>query len=86
MPEGAEIQWFVNGEEAGKGDSYTVKEPTENYKVQAKAVKDGEVIAETEEVEVTVKNGFFDKLEALFLDIIEKILGKAVADFLSSIC
>ena len=86
MPEGAEIQWFVNGEETGKGDSYTVKEPTENYKVQAKAVKDGEVIAETEEVEVTVKNGFFDKLEAFFLDIIEKILGKAIADFLSSIC
>ena len=87
MPEGAEIHWFVNGEDAGTGESITVEDPTEDYTVQAKVIdKDGNVLDESSTAKVKVRNGFFDKLEAFFLDLIEKILGKAIADFLSSIC
>ena len=87
MPEGAEIHWFVNGEDAGTGESITVEDPTEDYTVQAKVIdKDGNVLDESSTAKVKVRNGFFDKLEAFFLDLVEKILGKAIADFLSSIC
>ena len=87
LPEGAEIHWFVNGEDAGAGESYTVEDPTENYEVQAKVIdKDGAVLAESETHKVTVKNGFFDRLKAFFAELIEKILGKAIADLLSSVC
>ncbi|MBQ6265888.1 MAG: hypothetical protein IJK60_10620, partial [Clostridia bacterium] len=87
LPEGAEIHWFVNGEDAGAGESYTVEDPTENYEVQAKVIdKDGTVLAESETHKVTVKNGFFDRLKAFFAELIEKILGKAIADLLSSVC
>ena len=87
LPEGAEIHWFVNGEDVGTGESYTVEDPTEDYTVQAKVIdKDGNVLAETETQKVHVKNGFFDRLKAFFAELIEKILGKAIADLLSSVC
>ena len=87
MPDGAEIHWFVNGKYAGTGESYTVEDPTEDYTVQAKVIdKDGNTIAESEEQTVKVRNGFFDRLKAFFAELIEKILGKAIADLLSSIC
>ena len=87
LPEGAEIHWFVDGEDAGTGSSYTVEDPTEDYTVQAKVIdKDGNVLAESETAKVHVKNGFFDRLKAFFAELIEKILGKAIADLLSSVC
>ncbi len=87
LPEGAEVHWFVNGEDVGTGESYTVEDPTDDYTVQAKVIdKDGNTIAESEEQKVEVKNGFFDRLKAFFAELIEKILGKAIADFLSSVC
>ena len=87
LPDGAEVHWFVNGEDVGTGESYTVENPTEDYTIQAKVIdKDGNVVSESEEQKVTVKNGFFDRLKAFFADLIEKILGKAIADLLSSVC
>ena len=87
LPEGAEIHWFVNGEDVGTGESYTVENPTEDYTIQAKVIdKDGNVISESVEQKITVKNGFFDRLKAFFAELIEKILGKAIADLLSSVC
>ena len=87
MPEGAEVHWFVNGEDVGTGSSYTVEEPTEDYTVAAKVIdKDGNVLVETEEQTVKVKNGFFDRLIAFLAELIEKILGKAIVDFFSSVC
>ncbi|MBO4894382.1 MAG: hypothetical protein J5562_05675, partial [Clostridia bacterium] len=87
LPEGAEIHWFVNGEDVGTGESYTVEDPIDDYTVQAKVIdKDGNVIAESEEQKVEVKNGFFDRLKAFFAELIEKILGKAIAELLTSIC
>ncbi|MBQ6264965.1 MAG: Ig-like domain repeat protein [Clostridia bacterium] len=87
LPEGAEIHWFVNGEDVGTGESYTVEDPTDDYTVQAKVLdKDGNVVKESAVHKVKVKNGFFDRLIAFILNLIEKILGKAIADFLSSVC
>ena len=87
MPEGAEIHWFVNGEDVGTGESCTVEDPTDDYTVQAKVIdKDGNVVKESAVQKVKVKNGFFDRLIAFILNLIEKILGKAIIDFLSSVC
>ena len=87
LPEGAEVHWFVNGEDVGTGESCTVEDPTDDYTIQAKVIdKDGNIIAESEEQKVEVKNGFFDRLKAFFAELIEKILGKAIADLLSSVC
>ena len=87
LPEGAEVHWFVNGEDVGTGSSYTVKDQTSDYTVQAKVIdKDGNVLTETEEQTVKVKNGFFDRLIAFLAALIEKILGKAIVDFFSSVC
>ena len=65
-PEGAEIHWYVNCEDVGTGNSMgwlKVKESTENYTVQAKIVDSkGNIIAESQTINVTVKNGLFDKL------------------------
>ncbi|MBO4894065.1 MAG: Ig-like domain repeat protein [Clostridia bacterium] len=87
LPEGAEIHWFVDGEDVGTGEGLKVEDPTEDYTVQAKVIdKDGNVLAESETQKVHVKNGFFDRLKAFFAELIEKILGKAIIDILTSIC
>ena len=87
LPEGAEIHWFVNGEDVGTGESCTVEDPTDDYTVQAKVIdKNGNVLDESSTAKVKVRNGFFDRLKAFFAELIEKILGKAIADLLSSIC
>ncbi|MBR4766548.1 MAG: Ig-like domain repeat protein [Clostridia bacterium] len=87
LPEGAEVHWFVNGEDVGVGEGLGVEDPTEDYTVQAKVIdKDSNVIAESETAKVHVKNGFFDRLKAFFAELIEKILGSFLADLFSSIC
>ena len=87
LPEGAEIHWFVNGEDVGTGESYTVEDPTDDYNIYAEVIdKDGNTLDTTKVQSVKVKNGFFDRLKAFFAELIEKILGKAIADLLTSIC
>ncbi|MBQ4244824.1 MAG: InlB B-repeat-containing protein, partial [Clostridia bacterium] len=87
LPEGAEVHWFVNGEDVGTGESYTVEDPTEDYTIQAKVIdKDGNVVEESSTAKVKVRNGFFDRLKAFFAELIEKILGKAIIGLLTSIC
>ena len=87
MPEGAEIHWFVDGEDVGTGEGLGVEDPTESYTVQAKIIdSEGNVLAESVTMNVKVKNGFFDRLKAFFAELIEKILGKAIAELLTSIC
>ena len=87
LPEGAEIHWFVNGEDVGTGESYTVEDPTDDYNIYAEVIdKDGNTLDTTKTQSVKVKNGFFDRLKAFFAELIEKILGKAIADLLSSVC
>ncbi len=87
LPDGAEIHWFVNGEDVGTGESYTVEDPTDDYNIYAEIIdKDGNTLDTTKVQSVKVRNGFFDRLKAFFAELIEKILGKAIADLLSSIC
>ena len=75
LPDNSEIHWFVNGEDAGTGKSFTVKDPTEDYTVRAKVVdKDGNVLKETETLKVHVKNGFFDKLLWFIRELIANIM------------
>ncbi len=87
MPEGAEIHWFVNGEDVGTGEGLGVEEPTEDYTVQAKVLdKDGSVLAESGTMNVKVRNGFFDRLLAFFSSLFDKIFGGALSDLFGSIC
>ncbi|MDD6061750.1 MAG: leucine-rich repeat domain-containing protein, partial [Oscillospiraceae bacterium] len=71
--DGAEIHWFVDGKDMGTGDTYTMKEAKKNFIVQAKYMKDGKVLAESETETVTVKTGFFDKLKAFFRALFRKL-------------
>ncbi len=87
LPDGAEIHWFVNGKDVGKGQSFTVEAPEEDYTVQAKVVDgEGNVIAESDTASVKVKNGFFDRLKAFFASIIEKIFGSAFSELFGTVC
>ena len=87
LPEDAEIHWFVNGEDVGTGESYTVEDPTDDYNIYAEVIdKDGNTLDTTKVQSIKVRNGFFDRLKAFFAELIEKILGKAIIDFLSSVC
>ena len=63
---GAETHWFIDGEDKGAGETYTVKEAKKNFTVQAKYVKDGSVLAESEVETVKVNAGFFARLKAFF--------------------
>ena len=86
LPEGAEIHWFVNGEDVGTGESYTVEDPTEDYNIYAAAVDaDGNTLDETQVQAVKVRNGFMDKLKWFFSDFWNNIF-KAVIDAIIKAC
>ena len=86
MPEGAEIHWYVDGEDVGTGEGVGVEEPTDDYTVQAKVLdKDGNVVKESAVQKVKVKNGFFDKLRWFFESILTAILEKIIEAF-TKIC
>ncbi len=86
LPEGAEIHWFVNGEDVGTGESYTVEDPTEDYNIYAAVVDaDGNTLDETQVQAVKVRNGFMDKLKWFFSDFWNNIF-KAVIDAIIKAC
>ena len=75
LPEGAEVHWFLNGEDVGTGSEYKVIGPTDDYTIQAKILdKDGNVIAEGEEQTVEVKHGFLDRIWFILAYILRIIL------------
>ena len=75
IPEGAEIHWFVNGEDVGTGSEYTVVGPKEDYTIQAKVIdKDGNVLSEGAEQSITVKNSFLDKVMFFFAYLLKIVL------------
>ncbi len=67
--EGAEIVWYVNGNESGRGNSLTVKQATADFTVQCKTKDAGNNTVESEIETVKVKSGFFDKIIAFFRSI-----------------
>ena len=71
VPEGAQIRWYLNGEEVGAGETYTVEYPTDDYTIQAKIVgPDGEVFAESEVETVDVLNCFIVRLIVFLWELI----------------
>lgn len=63
---GAQVHWFIDGQDQSSGDSFTVREAKESYTVQAKYMQNGKVLAESETEKVNVKTGFFARLKAFF--------------------
>ena len=79
--EGAKIHWFVDGQDKGASDTYTVKEAKKDFTVQAKYVKDGKVLAESEIESIKVNAGFFARLKAFFRALFGR-LPKVVQEYL----
>ena len=71
--DGAAVHWFVDGADAGTGETYTVKEAKKNFSVQAKYVKGSETLAESGVETVKVNSGFFAKLKAFFRGLFGKL-------------
>ena len=75
LPEGAEVHWFVNGEDAGTGSEYTVVGPKDDYTVQAKVTdSDGNVLSESAEQSIKVRHGFLDKVMFFFAYLLKILL------------
>ena len=70
---GAAVRWFVDGQDVGTGETYTVSEAKKNFNVQVKYVKDGEILSESEVETVKVNSGFFAKLKAFFRALFGKL-------------
>ena len=69
---GSTVHWFVNGEDKGTSETLTVSNVSNSFTVKAKIIKDGVVLAESEEENVTVKNGFFDRMVAFIKKLVSK--------------
>lgn len=78
---GAQIHWLINGQDKGTSDTYTEKEAKKDFTVQAKYMKDGKVLAESEIETVKVNAGFFARLKAFFRALFGR-LPKVVQEYL----
>ena len=78
---GAQIHWFIDGQDKGVADTYTMKEAKKDFTVQAKYVKDGKVLAESEIETVKINAGFFARLKAFFRALFSR-LPKVVQEYL----
>jgi len=79
--EGAEVHWIIDGKDAGMGDTFTVKESKTSFSVQAKYIKDGNDLAESDIENANVKTGFFARLLAFFRALFGR-LPKVVQEYL----
>ena len=85
LPENATVHVYCNGEDRGEGTYITVEKPTEDFTVEAKILDaDGEEIAASGEVKVTVQNTFTDKLKDFFHNTFGTFFD-AVADIFGAI-
>lgn len=76
IPARMSIHWFLNGKEAGTGKTFTVEDPTEDYVIEAKLMdENGNVVSQSGEKTVKVKNGVFDKIKWFLGELLDKILG-----------
>ena len=84
---GACIYWFIDGKEDEAGvtdlsfDYKTVEEAKKSFTIQAKYMKDGKVLAESEVETVKVKSGIFARLIAFFRALFG-LLPKVTQDYL----
>ena len=74
MPTGATIVWYKDGQRAGTGEKFTVKEAKEAFTVQAKIFdKSGNTLDSTETELVKVKADFFSRIIAFFRMLFGKL-------------
>ena len=66
IPKGYEFHWYINGEDKGTGETYTVKDAVSDYNVSVRLVKDGVTLSESGTEKVTVKSDFFSRIIAFF--------------------
>ena len=84
LPDGAAVYVFINGEKLREDLQVTVSDPTEDYTVEARVLDaDGETIASSGVIKVTVKNGLLDRLLAFFRNTFGTAVD-AVGDVLSA--
>ncbi len=64
------IHWFINGEDLGTGEKYTVEEATDSYTVQVKFINDsGDIIYASDTEKVTIRTGFIYRLIAFIRNL-----------------
>ncbi len=61
-----EIHWFKDGNDIGTGDRITVKEAKKNYKIQAKIMENGEILAESRTEKIIVSDTLAQKIKSFF--------------------
>ncbi len=71
--DGCTVKWYLNGNRAGTGESFTVSQATAGYTVQAKLVRNGAEISESGTETVNIKTGFFAKVIAFFRGLFGKL-------------
>ncbi len=70
---GTMIYWYVNGVQSGTGTDFIVREAKGSFDLQAKYVKNSEVLDETPIERVEIKSNFFAKIIAWFRWLFEKL-------------
>ena len=65
VPDGGSVQWYIDGEPAGSDKTLTVEDRKSSYKVTI-VVTDKDGNQTMDEEQVTIKNGFFDKIVWFF--------------------
>ena len=74
MPKDATVVWYKDGQKAGEGDKFTVKEAKEAFTVQTKvADKTGNVLNSTETELVKVKSDFLSRIIAFFRALFKRL-------------
>ncbi len=68
VPEGAKVQWYLNGKPAGTDSALEVKDATENYSVDVIVTRKDNTQWKYH-LEIKIKNGFFDKLFWFFVHL-----------------
>ena len=66
---GDDIHWFIDGQDSGTGETFTVQNAKKSFTVQAKYIRNGSVIAASEVENVTVDTSFVSKLIAVIRSI-----------------
>ena len=79
--DGASVHWFIDGQDKGATDTFTMREARQKFTIQAKYVKDSSILAESETEIINVNNGFFARLKAFFRALFGR-LPKVVQEYL----
>lgn len=87
-PANTTVHWFVNGADVGTGNEYTVRQPKEDYTVQAKLLdSNGQTVAESETETVHVRHDLWSRLRALiqWLFGVDYVVNQRENDLLASV-